>query len=180
MSQNRTTCQFLEVMSMSYLVYFYFITCFLVPMLVMSALYSCIFTLIHRQLRRTSAGISQSYFQKERNLTRSLVLVVVLFAICWLPIHLMNMATLYGTSFKVPIELVYAAVILSQANSAINPIVYALKIHHIQAPLKSKWRRFIQGKKEEVEASRVTLAIGTDSNSNPQDTACVTEVKTVS
>ncbi|XP_041941396.1 adenosine receptor A1-like [Alosa sapidissima] len=150
-SQNMTHCQFLSVMSLSYMVYIYFYTCFLIPMLVMTTLYGCIFTIIHRQLRKTSTGVSSSYYYKERNLTRSLVLVLVLFAVCWLPIHLMDMADFHGLA--VPIEAFYVGILLSQANSAINPIIYALKIQHIRAPLKTIWRKVFLCK-EEVEAPR--------------------------
>ncbi|XP_076123048.1 adenosine receptor A1-like [Alosa pseudoharengus] len=174
-SQNMTHCQFLNVMSMSYLVTYFYI-CFLIPMLVMTTLYGCIFTIIHRQLRKTSTGVSSSYYYKERNLTRSLVLVLVLFAVCWLPIHLMDMADFHGLA--VPIEAVYVGILLSQASSAINPIIYAFKIQHIRAPLKTIWRKVFLCK-EEVEAPRSSQTPGFDKSSNPKDTTCDKEGETV-
>ena len=167
MSQsNRSECQFLNVMSMSFLVYFSLYTCFLLPMLIMTIVYCCIFILIQRQLRSSSTVVSHSYYHKERNLARSLVLVLVLFAVCWLPIQLMNMATFYGTKFTVPRPALYVGILLSQANSAINPVLYALKIQHIQAASKKIWRRFFRCK-DEPQSSQTS---GSDNSSNPRKT----------
>ncbi|XP_062387067.1 adenosine receptor A1-like [Sardina pilchardus] len=174
-SQNTTQCQFLSVMSWSYLVTYFYI-CFVVPMLVMTVLYGCIFTIIHRQLRNTSNGVSNSYYYKERNLTRSLVFVLVVFAVCWLPIHLMDMAAYYRLA--VPIEAFYVGILLSQANSAINPVIYAFKIQHIRAPLKKIWRRIFLCK-QEVEASMSSQTPGLDKCSNSKDTTCDKEGNTV-
>ncbi|XP_076125323.1 adenosine receptor A1-like [Alosa pseudoharengus] len=174
-SQNGTNCQFLNVMSLSYLVYIYFYTCFLVPILFMTTLYGCIFTIIRRQLSKTSTGMSSSYYYKERNLTRSLVLVLVLFAACWLPLHLMNMADFYR--LEVPVHVFYVGILLSQANSAINPVIYAFKIQHVRAHLKTMWRRVFLCK-EEVEALS-SQTPGLDNSSNPKDTTCDKERETV-
>lgn len=173
MSQNRSECQFLKVMSMPYLVYFSFYTLFLLPMLVMTLLYSCIFYLIHRQLRSTITVMSHSYYRKEQKLTRSLVLVLMLFAVCWLPLQLMNILTFYGTDRTVPREAFYVGVLLSQTNSAINPVIYALKIKHIRAALRS---RFILCSGE-TDASKSSQTPGHDHSSNPRRNTC-DEMKT--
>ncbi|KAL2091059.1 hypothetical protein ACEWY4_013322 [Coilia grayii] len=171
---NRTDCQFLNVMSMSYLVNFNLYTCFLGPMVIMIVLYCGIFALIRRQLRSPTIGMSQSYFQKERKLTMSLVMVLVLFAVAWLPIQLMNMVTYYWGLSTVPREAFYVGILLSQASSAVNPVIYALKIRHIRNACKSVWRRVILCRDEE-ETSRTP---GTDSSSNTKRHRC-DEMKTV-
>lgn len=172
-SQNSTECQFLNVMSMSYLVYFSFYTLFLVPLLVMTGLYCSIFYHIHRQMRSTITVMSHSYYHKEKKLTRSLVLVLVLFAVCWLPIQIMNLVTFYWKDGIVPREAFYVGVLFSQANSAINPLIYALKIQHIRMALKS---RFIlcQG---EIDVSKSSHTPGHDHSSNPRKNTC-DEMKT--
>ncbi|XP_041944758.1 adenosine receptor A1-like [Alosa sapidissima] len=174
MTQNRTQCQFLNVMSMSYLVYFSFYTLFLVPMLVMTVLYCSIFTLIHRQLRSTISVVSHSYYHKEQKLARSLVLVLVLFAICWLPIQLMNIITFYGTKSTIPRQVFYVGVLVSQINSALNPIIYALKIQRIRDAIKT---RFILCKGE-IEVSKSSQTPGHDHSSNPKRNTC-DELKTI-
>lgn len=164
---NRTDCQFLDVMSYSYLVNFNLYTCFVVPLLVMTVLYCSIFALVRRHLRSPSLGTqSQSYFQRERKLTLSLVLVLVLFAVAWLPIQLMNMVTYYWGTSAVPHEAFYVGILLSQSNSAINPVIYALKIQQIRNAYKLLWRRVVLCRDEDETSSSRTP--GTESSSNPK------------
>ncbi|XP_063073780.1 adenosine receptor A1-like [Engraulis encrasicolus] len=128
-SSSSISCQFMVVMSMSYMVFFNFVSCSLVPMLCTSALYAYIFWRISRQLHSREV-VSKHYYRRELSLARSLVLVLALFAICWLPIHLLNVATYWG--WQVPQGLVYMGIILSHANSAVNPVVYTFKVPRIQ------------------------------------------------
>lgn len=176
---NWSDCQFLDVMSMSYLVHFYFYTCFVVPMLIMTALYCGIFTLIRRQLRRPSIGVSHLDYRKERNLIRSLVLVLVLFAGSWLPIHIIDMVNYYVGVYTVPLGAVYAGILLFQASSAINPVIYALKIQQIRRACRSILRRVFCCKKENAESGDShTPANNNDSSSNTRRARCDIEVKT--
>ncbi|KAL2091062.1 hypothetical protein ACEWY4_013325 [Coilia grayii] len=121
------TCTFLAVIPMTYMVNFNFFTCLLPPLVLMMVLYLCIFTRIHKQLRGSGASGSGSHtnYQKERKLAQFLLLVLVLFAVF------------------------YVGILLSQANSAINPVVYALQIQKIRAALQSTWRRAFLCKEEE-------------------------------
>ncbi|XP_076124884.1 adenosine receptor A1-like [Alosa pseudoharengus] len=137
------TCTFLAVIPMPYMVNFNFFTCLLPPMLLMMVLYLCIFIRIHHQLRSrgVSGGHSCSYYQKERALAQSLLLVVMLFAVCWLPLHFMNVSSFYGAA--VPHQAFYIGILLSHANSAVNPVVYAWKIRKIKSAFKPIWRRFV-------------------------------------
>ncbi|KAL2091060.1 hypothetical protein ACEWY4_013323 [Coilia grayii] len=176
---NWSDCQFLNVMSMSYLVHLYFYTCFVIPMLVMLVLYCGIFALIHRQLRSPTIGVSQSYFQKERKLTMSLVMVLVLFAVSWLPIHIMDMVNYYRGVYTVPLGAIYAGILLFQASSAVNPVIYALKIQHIRAACRSILSRVFVCKEEEVESGgSQTPAHTNNSRSNTRRARYEKEVKT--
>ncbi|KAL2091063.1 hypothetical protein ACEWY4_013326 [Coilia grayii] len=107
--------------------------CLLPPLVLMMVLYLCIFTRIHKQLRGSGASGSGShtYYQKERKLAQSLLLVLVLFAVCWLPLHFMNAISFYGAT--VPHQAFYVGILLSHANSALNPAVYAMKIRKIKS-----------------------------------------------
>lgn len=135
-------CKFLAVIPMTYMVYFNFFTCLLPPMLLMMGLYFCIFVKMHKQLRGIGVGGSESrsYYQKEQKLTRSLVLILALFAFSWLPLHFMNTASFYGST--VPHQAFYVGVVLAHANSAMHPVVYALRIHQIKAECKMIWRKY--------------------------------------
>lgn len=162
------TCTFMAVIPMSYMVKFNFFACVLPPMLLMTVLYVYIFIKMQSQLRRsgTCGSESRSYYQKERKLTRSLALILALFAVCWLPLHFMNVITFYCPQSSVPHEVFYVGILLSQANSAINPVIYALKIQQIQANLKSMWKRLFLCKTTE-DSKRDSQTPGNDSSSNP-------------
>ncbi|XP_071190914.1 adenosine receptor A1-like [Salvelinus alpinus] len=145
-SENSTTilCHFLAVIPMSYIVYFNFFLCILTPLIVMAVLYIYIFCTIWRNLREKAGHGAQShtYFRKERSLAQSLALVLVLFAFCWLPLHIMNCAAYFGSPSDIPHTAFYVGILLSHANSAVNPVVYAFKIHRIQVAYLKIWRRF--------------------------------------
>jgi len=49
--------------------------------------------------------------------------LLAVFAACWLPLHVMNAVTLFAR--RTNLTVVKAAVILSHANSAVNPVLYA-------------------------------------------------------
>ncbi|XP_041944757.1 adenosine receptor A1-like [Alosa sapidissima] len=144
------TCTFLAVIPMSFMINFNFFACVLPPMLLMMLLY--FYILIKMQhLKGSGASSSEfrSYYQKERKLTHSLILILTVFVVCWLPLHFMNMISFYRPQTTVPHEVFYMGILLSQANSAINPVIYALKIQHIRAALMSLWRRLFMCKEAE-------------------------------
>lgn len=139
---TNSTCQFMNVMSMSYMVFFNFLGCILIPMLCTGALYAYIFYQIRKRLQNRDAE-SSAYYHQERSLACSLLLVLLLFVLCWLPIHLINIAHYAGK--VVPKPVVYIGILLSHANSALNPVVYTFKVPKIQKAYREIWRRSIQG-----------------------------------
>ncbi|XP_036388749.1 adenosine receptor A3-like [Megalops cyprinoides] len=146
---NKTMeCKFTDVMDMSYMVYFNFFGCILPPLLAMMILYVQVFRTIRKHLRENMAGSQESFYLKEANLAQSLALVLVLFAICWLPLHLMNCAFHFDS--KAPKFVFYIGILLSHVNSAVNPVVYAFKIRKFQSAYLAIWRRYVLCQSEEV------------------------------
>ncbi|XP_037540422.1 adenosine receptor A1b [Nematolebias whitei] len=140
------TCQFENVISMDYMVYFNFFGWVLPPLLLMLVIYAEIFFMIHKQLNNKKITSSYSdpnkYYDKELNLAKSLVLVLFLFAISWLPLHIINCITLFCPQCNKPSVLLYIAILLSHGNSAVNPIVYAFRIKKFRSAFRRIWQQY--------------------------------------
>uniref|UniRef100_H3A231 Adenosine A2b receptor n=2 Tax=Latimeria chalumnae TaxID=7897 RepID=H3A231_LATCH len=134
-TNNTTTvaCQFEEVVDMGYMVYFNFLGCVLLPLLIMLGIYIKIFMVARKQLRKIELNCvgsdnSRTTLQKEINAAKSLSIIVGLFALCWLPLHILNCLTLFHPSLEKKQWIKSLAIIMSHANSVVNPIIYAYKI----------------------------------------------------
>uniref|UniRef100_H2LPJ4 Adenosine receptor A1 n=1 Tax=Oryzias latipes TaxID=8090 RepID=H2LPJ4_ORYLA len=141
------TCQFENVISMDYMVYFNFFGWVLPPLLFMLILYAEIFYMIHKQLNNKKITANHTepnrYYDKELNLAKSLVLVLFLFAVSWLPLHIINCITLFCPECKKPIVLLYIAILLTHGNSAVNPIVYAFRIKRFRSAFRKIWQQYV-------------------------------------
>lgn len=135
-------CEFEKVISMEYMVYFNFFVWVLPPLLLMVLIYLEVFHLIRRQLGRkasASAGDPQKYYGKELKIAKSLALILLLFALSWLPLHVLNCVTLFCPSCRKPSILTYIAIFLTHGNSAMNPIVYAFRIQRFRVTFLKIW-----------------------------------------
>ncbi|NWW49390.1 AA3R protein, partial [Pedionomus torquatus] len=123
-------CQFTSVMRMDYMVYFGFFTWTLVPLLTMCALYIEIFYIIRTKLNQGTTNVrgAGAFYGQEFRTAKSLALVLFLFAISWLPLCIINVLSYFYPEWPIPKSLMYLGILLSHANSAMNPIVYACKI----------------------------------------------------
>nr|XP_040060018.1 adenosine receptor A1-like [Gasterosteus aculeatus aculeatus] len=140
------TCEFETVISMDYMVYFNFFGWVLPPLLLMLAIYVEIFYMIHKQLnKKVSASHTDPsrYYGKELKLAKSLALVLFLFAVSWLPLHILNCITLFCPACDKPMFLIYIAIILTHGNSAVNPIVYAFRIKKFRTAFRKIWKQYV-------------------------------------
>ncbi|XP_020792561.2 adenosine receptor A1-like [Boleophthalmus pectinirostris] len=165
-SNNSTIlCQFIAVIPMSFLVYFNFFLCNIIPLSLMAILYCAIFYTIRSKLSLKPGDVlkqSQKYMHKEKRLASSLLLVLVLFSVSWLPLHIMNTIE-YFAPIAMPIEAVYVGIVLTHVNSAANPIVYALKIPKIRKACKNLWIKCISCK-EGIQITGIQNSQSTDNN----------------
>ncbi|KAG8450416.1 hypothetical protein GDO86_002903 [Hymenochirus boettgeri] len=148
-------CLFEKVVTMSYMVYFNFFGCVLLPLLIMLGIYIKIFMVARKQLRQielkcVGSDNSRTTLQKEVNAAKSLSIIVGLFAFCWLPIHILNCITLFEPNFNEtkPEWAMYMAILLSHANSVVNPIIYAYKIRDFRYTFRKILSRYIICKKD--------------------------------
>lgn len=152
-------CLFEEVVVMDYMVYFNFFACVLVPLLLMLAIYLRIFMAARHQLKLIELKAvhgekSRSTLQKEIQAAKSLAIIVGLFAICWLPLHIINCFTLFCPQCaRPPIWIIYVAIILSHGNSVVNPFIYAYRIREFRHTFRRIIRRHVLGRRELFESS---------------------------
>ncbi|XP_063064048.1 adenosine receptor A1b [Engraulis encrasicolus] len=140
------TCQFENVISMQYMVYFNFFGWVLPPLLLMLAIYTEIFYMIHKQLNKkvsTSHTDPSKYYDKELKLAKSLALVLFLFAVSWLPLHIVNCVTLFCPACHKPMPVIYVAILLTHGNSAVNPIIYAFRIKKFRTAFLKIWKQYL-------------------------------------
>ncbi|XP_035512133.1 adenosine receptor A1-like isoform X1 [Morone saxatilis] len=135
-------CTFLSVISLPFMVYFNFLGCVMAPLLVMTVLYTRIFWSLQGRLKE-SCPQAQASLLREKRLACSLALVLILFAVCWIPLHLMNCLLLFHGPQAVTEGMLYTGILLSHANSAVNPVVYAYRFPKIQQAYSQIWRRFV-------------------------------------
>ena len=107
----------------------------------------------------------------EKKVIRMLIIVVVVFAVCWLPVHVHQMHSSIQIGAFWPHSLVYFCYWLSQANSAINPWLYI----GLNGKIKAAFAKMIGCRRtgNRIEGNRMATASTSKtnfSNSSFQDT----------
>nr|XP_005492926.1 adenosine receptor A3 [Zonotrichia albicollis] len=145
-SSSFLRCRFISVMRMDYMVYFRFFLCTLVPLLIMCVLYAEVFYIVRTKLSQGVRGAG-AFYGHEFRIAKSLALVLLLFAISWLPLCTINCVFYFHPDSQIPPYLIYLAILLSHANSVMNPIVYAYKIKKVRTTYLFILRTYILCKK---------------------------------
>lgn len=129
-NRNNTVliCQFRSVVRMDYMVFFSFFTWIFIPLVVMCAIYLDIFYIIRNRLSQNFSNTKETgaFYGREFKTAKSLFLVLFLFALSWLPLSITNCVLYFDV--EVPPAVQFLGILLSHANSMINPIIYACKI----------------------------------------------------
>uniref|UniRef100_A0A670ZY15 G-protein coupled receptors family 1 profile domain-containing protein n=1 Tax=Pseudonaja textilis TaxID=8673 RepID=A0A670ZY15_PSETE len=118
-----------------FLVYFIFLICTLLPLAAMLGIYGNIFRVVRDHFR------SQLFWpakRKEMQMACTLLLLVGVFFICWMPLHMIYCIQLLCPSCEQYEFLERLAVLLSHLNSLANPLVYALRKKNLGMALRSK------------------------------------------
>ncbi|KAK7507030.1 hypothetical protein BaRGS_00001881 [Batillaria attramentaria] len=130
-------CYFWDVICLEYVVYFVFLVGNIIPFLFMVCVYTHIFFIIRKAKAADSKLISATacaghvkphHLWRETRKTFSLVLVVIVFEACWLPIYIHASVSLLAPEYSPSYEFRLFAVVLCHANSFVNPIVYAFSL----------------------------------------------------
>lgn len=100
-----------------------FAALYLIPLIAISVLYF----LICHNLNTSESSTQEGARRARKSVIRMLVVVVVLFTVCWLPYHVMMMYDNFGGKMTGTVfQLIMFGFWLSFANSCCNPIVYAV------------------------------------------------------
>ncbi len=159
-------CSFVDVISFEYMVYFNFFVCVLVPLILIFLIYCYIYHVVRKQLRQIDslqvgdAAVAQKskmhQLKKDINAAKWFAVVIFLFAVCWLPLHIMNTVTLLAG--KVHLPTLTAFILLSHANSAMNPALYSLGNKKFQKAIR---RLFCHSRVNTMEYSATMQSVNT-------------------
>ncbi|XP_045606766.1 adenosine receptor A1 [Procambarus clarkii] len=159
-------CIFTQVMSYSYLIFLAFNTIF-VPGPIMIICYARIYNVILKQKKSKSAVSEQKASSREVKAAKSMSIIVLFFMVSWLPINIINCIQAICRNCPVPMLLLYFSIILSHANSALNPFLYAYSMQDFNKSLKKLvWHRLL----------RQSTELNFESQSQPSD-ACQLDSK---
>lgn len=156
--EGQVACLFEDVVPMNYMVYYNFFACVLVPLLLMLAIYLRIFLAARRQLKQMESHPlpgerARSTLQKEVHAAKSLAIIVGLFALCWLPLHIINCFTFFCPDCAhAPLWLMYLAIVLSHSNSVVNPFIYAYRIREFRQTFRKIIHSHILRQREPFKA----------------------------
>ncbi|CAL1535684.1 unnamed protein product, partial [Lymnaea stagnalis] len=136
-------CEFRDVIPAEYMVYFQFFGVVLLPMSIMLLIYIYIIIIVRKHVRRSNA-ISEHFqgkpvhdhFKKDVKSARWLSMVMLLFGIFWLPIYILNLLRLFCPQCQYSLSFLLAAIVMSHANSCINPFLYAASNSRIERAIK--------------------------------------------
>lgn len=196
--EGLTECLFEKVVTMDYMVYFNFFGCVLVPLLLMLLIYAHIFMAARRQLRlmglkvahtpapgeiTSSSTTSRSTLQKEVHAAKSLAIIVGLFALCWLPLHIINCFNyLCEDCQRSHIWVMNIAIILSHANSVVNPLIYAYRIREFRQTFRRIMNQHILGRRDghggssDSRSVRSSSIMQSSSHTSKEGSSCSTIV----
>ena len=142
-------CYFTAVVTREFLVYFQFFGLVLIPMTGMMGMYIYIFIIIrrhtkilkdlHNKFQHLSLTLKERSFKQDVQAAKAFAGLIVVFAIFWLPINIFNCVSLFCKSkcdFPYRFEVIMSAVVMSHANSCINPLIYAASNSEIKRGIK--------------------------------------------
>uniref|UniRef100_F6RI63 G-protein coupled receptors family 1 profile domain-containing protein n=1 Tax=Ciona intestinalis TaxID=7719 RepID=F6RI63_CIOIN len=146
-------CEFMQVMDFDYM-FFNFAACVLPPLITSAILYFIIFVLaVMPKLNELSVKAAKKRSHNERHVRRVremraavvLALIVLSFAICWMPIHILNTIHRFDPSRVIPAYVYNVAILLSHCNSTVNFFLYSWRLKafriHLHKRVLNKLKR---------------------------------------
>ncbi|XP_075678995.1 uncharacterized protein LOC113796972 [Dermatophagoides pteronyssinus] len=126
-----------------------FIITFALPMTILSFTYASIGVKIFRHSAPGNVDVVRDRNQhaSKVKIMKMLVTIVILFVVCWLPLHILNlfiyfardlMVNVYNSQlgFTIYVSIAFTAHWFSMANSFVNPIIYCFMSENFRADLR--------------------------------------------
>jgi len=121
-------CELPSVNTGKYIFATFFTFAYVIPLSVIAVFSLCILRYIsrHRGPVTVAAADNTRTSAKKRQASRLLILVVVIFAVLWLPLHIHLLVFYFGYTSDSPFYLVLSVLwnCLAYANSCVNPLIY--------------------------------------------------------
>ena len=120
-----------EMMFPGYAIYT-FLLVYAIPLSVISVCYTIVLLRLWKQIQpseETRSAAQARFLNQKRRITRMVLAVIIAFAVCWLPLHTMNLWQRLDPHFPqsdATFALQTVAYCMAYANSCVNPFVYAL------------------------------------------------------
>uniref|UniRef100_A0A8C0IS01 G-protein coupled receptors family 1 profile domain-containing protein n=1 Tax=Chelonoidis abingdonii TaxID=106734 RepID=A0A8C0IS01_CHEAB len=133
-------CSFTSVFAPEYLVYFIFFACTLLPLGALLGIYTDLFRLVRGHFL---AQPLQAAKRRELHMARTLLLLLGIFCLCWIPLHVVYCVRLLCPGCRSYAALDRLAVLLSHLNSLANPLVYAMRKKDFGRALRSVLLRYV-------------------------------------
>ncbi|OCT60698.1 galanin receptor 2a [Xenopus laevis] len=147
---------------------------YVIPVLILSLTYARTI----RYLWTSVDPIEDMSKRAKRRVTRMIIIVAVLFCLCWLPHHLVILCVWFGyfplNNFTYALRIL--SHLVSYANSCVNPVVYALVSKHFRKGFRKIFRCLLLRQRT---ANKVHTAPATQAGVSILEGAC-TEVTHIS
>jgi 7 transmembrane receptor (rhodopsin family) len=146
----------------------FFATSYVIPLLLICGLYLCMLMRLWRGVAPGGRVSAESRRGKKR-VTRMVIIVVVIFAVCWCPIQLVlvlkSLDLFEITPLNVMIQI--TSHVLAYMNSCVNPILYAF----LSDNFRKAFRKVVYCKAFPFAASANTLVDQRANNGQPNNNA---------
>lgn len=124
---------------------------YLLPLAIITVLYSIVagklwFHTVPLDHERSQRGNQRDQEIPKKRIIRMLIIVVVVFTVCWLPVHVFQIETAVRVANAWPPVLTYFCYWFSQANSAINPWLYI----GLNGKMNAAFTKMIRSRRDET------------------------------
>ena len=141
-----------------------FVVLYLLPLLIIAVLYALVcYKLHHRNIpgNTRARAYTVAVERSKRKVVKVLVMIVAVFALCWLPAHLMHFYVAFHSDFylRMPSFLFPFLMWISHTNSAIDPCLYILLSQNFREEFRTVMSQcgfYEKKRKLEMRLSRIT------------------------